>query len=51
MSSNFETEKYDILEMIVFYYFKLYSLTDRKLGFEETFCLHFNVTEFAAGIF
>jgi hypothetical protein len=51
MSSNFVAEKYDILGMIVFYYFKLYSLTDCKLGFEESFCLHFIVTELAACIF
>jgi hypothetical protein len=51
MSSNFEAEKYDISEMIVFNCFTPYSITDCKWRFEETFCLHFSVTEFDACIF
>lgn len=51
MSSDFEAEKYDISEIIVFYCFTPYSITDCKWRFEETFRLHFSVTEFAACIF
>jgi len=51
MSSNFEAQKYDISEMIVFYCFTPYSTTDCKRRFEVTFRLQFSVTEFAACVF
>jgi hypothetical protein len=51
MFSNLEAEKYDNSELVVFYCFTPYSITDCIWRFEETFCLHFSVTEFVACIF